>query len=417
MRADFDEVRMNYVIYDDQYRDNFYPLTLTRSTGDLRVGILKLRQRIASLLGIERYTLAVSDDLQALYRERFSNTDINRLRQGDTYFVNSRLKISKKIAERILNLPENSAYLYKDTVIAARMNVESSIDSINAAKINDMLNSLEKKAFEEDALWNYTWQLISENAAYIEQDFEEYFYDNNNRYEVEPGVAVLNPYNVWIGEGCVLKPGVVIDASEGVVVLDEGCQVGANAVISGPVYVGKKSVVKTAARISEGTTIGPVCKVGGEVEGTIFQAYSNKQHDGFLGHSYIGEWVNLGANTNNSDLKNNYKTIKAFFYPVLDKIDTGCLFYGSVIGDHTKTGISTVINTGTIIGAGCNLIGSSLIKDFIRSFSWGSSDSLTRHKLSRFFETAAKVKQRRGLSLSEAEKNVYRTIYERIRNE
>ncbi len=408
---------MNHVIFDDQYRDNFFPLTLTRSTGDLRVGILKLRQRILSVMDIDKYALVVSEDLASVYRERFPRLEINRLSRGETCFINSRAKIDKDLADQILRLDEDTAYLQEGTVIAARMNIDEDMEEMSSSGLCKLFGRLDKVTFDEDVLWESVWQMISENADFIDKDFADHFYDNENQFEVEPGVTVLNPYNVWIGEGCLLKPGVVIDASEGAVVLDEGCHVQANAVIIGPVYIGKKSIIKPVARIGEGTSIGPVCKVGGEVEGSIFQAYSNKQHDGFLGHSYIGEWVNLGANTNNSDLKNNYKSVTTFFYPVQDKIDTGCLFFGSVIGDHTKTGISTVINTGTIIGVGCNLIGSGLIKDYIKSFSWGSSDDLTKHKLPQFFETAGKVKLRRGLSLSEAEKNVFEKINERMNNE
>ena len=147
---------------------------------------------------------------------------------------------------------------------------------------------------------------------------------------------------IFIGKGVTVEPNVVLDASNGSIYLDDYSKVMANTVIKGPVYLGKNSIVKVSAKIYEGTSVGKVCKVGGEIEETIFQGYSNKQHDGFIGHSYIGEWVNLGADTNNSDLKNNYKTVKVYFYPEEKYIDKNLQFFGMIIGDHSKSGINTI---------------------------------------------------------------------------
>ncbi|MDZ4182203.1 MAG: hypothetical protein U1B83_04940, partial [Candidatus Cloacimonadaceae bacterium] len=158
--------------------------------------------------------------------------------------------------------------------------------------------------------------------------------------------------------------------------------------------------------------IGPVCKVGGEVEGTIFQAYSNKQHDGFLGHAYVGEWVNIGADTNNSDLKNTYKSVAFHSYRAKGRIDSGSMFMGSVIGDHAKLGINCSINTGCVIGTGATLWGSDLISGFIPDFSWGEAKNLSRYRFDAFCQTAALVKQRRKLDLSKAEIELYIHISE-----
>ncbi|MDD3103672.1 MAG: hypothetical protein PHY24_05585, partial [Candidatus Cloacimonetes bacterium] len=156
--------------------------------------------------------------------------------------------------------------------------------------------------------------------------------------------------------------------------------------------------------------IGPVCKIGGEVEDSSFQAYSNKQHDGFLGHAYIGEWVNLGADTNNSDLKNTYKNVKTYNYLRGEFIDSGSQFMGCVLGDHVKTGINTSLNTGLVVGTGSNIYGSQLFSGFVADFSWGEAESLTKYRFSAFCDTVAIVKQRRGLSLSETEKELLRQI-------
>jgi len=399
---------MQYIIFDDDKQKNFYPLTFTRSTGDLRVGILKLRQRIKAYFGFEDNNLIISEKLEKIYKKRHPDWKINSISDGETLFINSRLKVDEKTVKKIEELPTNTCFVQNNDIVAAKLKINDR--KISTEKISEIVKDLKNIQLEDGFLWNYTWELISENSDYINKDFKNFFYEKDNFFETEMGVTILNPYDVWIGDDIEIKPGVVIDASEGPVVLDEGAKVMSNAVISGPAYIGKNSVIKVGAKIYRGTSIGPVCTIGGEVEETIFQAYSNKQHDGFLGHSYLGEWIDLGADTNNGNLKNNYKNVKIYFYPENEKVDSGTQFLGTVIGDHSKTGINSTINTGAVIGVGCNLFGRDLISDFVPSFSWGESSNLSEYKIDKFLETAELVKKRRKLSLSEAEKNLYNNI-------
>jgi UDP-N-acetylglucosamine diphosphorylase/glucosamine-1-phosphate N-acetyltransferase len=259
-------------------------------------------------------------------------------------------------------------------------------------------------------LYSNMADLIMDNKRMIEYDFDQLFYDKDNYIETEMGVTVLNPYKVWIGEGTVLKPGVILDATSGPIIIDEEAEIMANAVIIGPAYIGKNTKIKIAAKIYEGTSIGPVCKIGGEVEGSIIQAYSNKQHDGFIGHAYLGEWVNLGADTNNSDLKNNYKPVSMYSYRSQTKVNAGYQFLGSVIADHVKTGINCSLNTGVVIGMGSNLWGKDLISDYIPDFSWGEAKSLSEYRLAAFIATARIVKQRRKMEVSDLEAELYTYI-------
>jgi UDP-N-acetylglucosamine diphosphorylase / glucose-1-phosphate thymidylyltransferase / UDP-N-acetylgalactosamine diphosphorylase / glucosamine-1-phosphate N-acetyltransferase / galactosamine-1-phosphate N-acetyltransferase len=401
---------MKCVIFDDSRYNNFFPITCTRSTGDLRVGILKLRQRLAASLDCDdNYSMIIPEFLAKVYQERFSDRSINKLEDCEYLFVNSRLKIDTYWAAKIQKLPPNTGYFQGDIALAFRL--KATTGDVSAETLPNLYRTITRIEIETNSCWDYIWELITANAEYICRDFSDFFYDKDNFFETEQGVTILDPYNVWLGEGSELKPGVVIDASEGPVVIDENCRIMPNAVIVGPVYIGKKSLIKAGARIYEGTSVGPVCKIGGEVENSIFQAYSNKQHDGFLGHSYLGEWINLGADTNNSDLKNNYQQVQMFSYPENKKINTGCQFLGSVIADHSKTAINSTINTGTVIGVGCNLFGHQLIKDRIPSFSWGNTDSLVPHKLDAFFETATVVKKRRHLPLSKIEQSMYKMLF------
>lgn len=398
---------MDIIIFDDALRANFFPLTLTRSTSDLRVGILKLRQRLMALLNTDECNLIVDAQLQELYRQRHPGWDVNTLPDGEVLFVNSRVRLDDDVLATVQSLQAGCMLMCHDAVVAACLNVTA--QQVSAEQLPELFASCQTQEIEAH-LWNYPWELIAANKAMIEADFQAWFYDKDNFFETELGVTILNPYNVWIGEGAHLMPGVIIDASEGPVIIDEDATVMHQAVIMGPAYVGKKSRIKVGAKIYEGTSIGPVCKIGGEVEETIIHAYSNKQHDGFLGHSYLGEWVNLGADTNNSDLKNTYKAVTMYNYPAGTSISTGQTFVGCLVGDHAKTGINSTINTGAVIGVGCNLFGRDLISGFIPDFSWGSCSSLSEYRFDTWAHTAHTVKQRRGLVLTDTEKELYTRI-------
>lgn len=396
---------MNYYIFDDEKTQNFYPITLTRSTSDLRAGILKLRQKIIAYANIQDIRLIIDKNLCKIYQERHSDWMINKIENGESIFINSRIKNYEKLSEILETLSPESVIKCGDEIVLIRKNCTER--SLNLSDISSIAENLTEVQTDKISLWNHIWELIESNKDNIQHDFDEFFYEKDNFFETELGVTILNPYNVWIGEDVTLNPGVVVDASNGAVVIDSGVIVMHNAVLIGPLYIGKKSKIKVGAKIYEGTSIGAVCKIGGEVEESIIQSYSNKQHDGFLGHCYLGEWVNLGADTNNSDLKNNYKAVKVYSYPDNKKIDSGTQFMGAIIGDHSKTGINSTINTGTVIGVACNLYGKDIISDFVSSFSWGEYSHLIKYKFEKFIETADLVKQRRGLEFSIAEKELY----------
>ena len=218
--------------------------------------------------------------------------------------------------------------------------------------------------------------------------------------------------NVFLADSARIMPGVVIDAESGPVWIDDHVQIMPQAVLEGPLSIGKNSIIKVGAKIYENTTIGPVCKVGGEVEQSIFQSYSNKQHDGFLGHSYLGSWINLGADTNNSDLKNNYSSISVILNK--QKIETGKRFLGTIIGDHSKTAINTMINTGSIIGVCCNIFGGDFPPKYIPSFSWGGSAGLQDYHFDKAIEVAQIVMERRNIIFTDNHLKLFKAVREVI---
>ena len=208
-------------------------------------------------------------------------------------------------------------------------------------------------------------------------------------------VHIIKKENVFVGKNVTIKPGVVLDATGGPIIIADNAFIYPNAVIEGPVYIGESSKIKSGATIYENVTIGNVCKVGGEVEESIFMDYSNKQHAGFIGHAYVGSWVNLGADTNNSDLKNNYSKIRIKLSN--KEIDSGSQFLGLMIGDHSKSSINTMFNTGTVVGFSSNIFGIGFPEKYVPSFTWGGDKSSTVYDLNKAMETAKIVMNRRKI--------------------
>jgi len=405
---------MNYIIFEDEGYKNFLPFTYTRFVGAMRVGILKLRQRIGIYFDFSPVNVILRLDLESMYRQRHKNWQINHVGEHEYVFINARIKLSETIKKEIDKLSSGQKLMQGSAVIAFKVKNEQerhcATESLHM--LYDGLKPVYTKV--EDPLWTYTWEFIVHNGAMLKDDYELVFVEEDNFIQIDPGVTAINPYNIWIGEGAELKHGVILDATAGPIVIDEHAQIWHNAVIIGPAYIGKNSVVKIGAKIYHNTSIGPQSKVGGEIEGTIIQAYTNKQHDGYLGQSYVGEWVNIGADTNNSDLKNTYRPVKVWFYPTKEKVSTGQLFIGCFIGDHSKVGINCSINTGAVIGFGVNVYGRDLITDFIPSFSWGEANSLLKYHLEKFIETTANVKIRRQEQLISNEIDLIRDIYNNI---
>ncbi len=261
-------------------------------------------------------------------------------------------------------------------------------------------------------LINYPWDLVSNNGDQLVTDFNLLTDGNSKKLgDIHKEVTLLNPSQIHISEGAKLAPGVVIDAESGPVYIDKNVKILPNAVIEGPAFIGSDSLIKIGAKIYENTSIGEVCKVGGEVEESIIHAYSNKQHEGFLGHAYLGMWVNIGADTNNSDLKNDYGNVSVYVNGEL--IDTGSMFVGLTMGDHSKTGINAMFNTGSNIGVSCNLYGSGIQPKSVPSFSWGSTEEgFSTYRIEKAIEVARRVMTRRKVKFTEVEEQLFRSVFE-----
>jgi UDP-N-acetylglucosamine diphosphorylase/glucosamine-1-phosphate N-acetyltransferase len=264
-------------------------------------------------------------------------------------------------------------------------------------------------------LITYFWDLIKNNSEQLIAEFKSLTKGNEIKGQIYENTVLLNKDNIYIGKNTKIKPGVVIDAEDGPVYISDDVLVEPNAVIQGPAFIGNRTIVRLGAKIRLNTSIGEVCRVGGEIEDTIIHSYSNKQHDGFLGHAYVGMWCNFGAGTTNSDLKNNYSNIKVFVEGKL--MDSGSMFIGLIMSDHSKAAISTVFNSGTVVGVSSNIFGEGFPPKFIPSFSWGAIKSKHIYRPEDAIETAQKVMARRKKQLSKAEAGLLKHIFESTKKE
>jgi len=416
------------IIFEDVKYKNFLPIAYTMPVFMLKHGFLSNLERITRLFSNRKIYLLVRDYLaRVTSKETGFSVDVAESEDDAEYktFINGRL-INPEILVTLLKQMEDKSEvaIFNDSDLVY-LKVRSERVKSNVKKINDLflkgeidriigtwdIDIIENKKLE---CVNYPWELIYKNSERIMKDYYTLLQHGLIRGMVDSGVYLIKKENIYIGEGSRVMSGSVIVAEDGPVIVDNGAKVMPNSVIYGPCYIGKKSLIKAGATIYEGTTIGEVSKVGGEVEESIIHSFSNKQHYGFLGHSYIGRWCNLGAGTSNSDLKNNYGNIKIQIGN--EKIDTGKIFMGMLMGDHSKTAINTSINTGSVIGVMCNIFVRDFPDKYVPSFSWVGK-TVERYDFDKAIQTARRVMTRRNKELTDDEVLVLRYIYEKSSKE
>lgn len=396
-------MKVSICIYEDDFFKNFYPLTYSRPVFNLLSGAFTLAEKISN-----QYKSA---DINYLCRPIF---ELNEFENSNDYqsilFINGRLIAPNDLNEIIPLTGENEIFVNGDDIIAVRVNEDllSKMDFDDPMFLSDL--KIEKITEVNVTLAEYIWDLIKLNEQEIVKDFANLKTRIYTLDDYPENISLLNRDNILIGENSNIYPFTCIDAKNGPVIIGNNVTIYSNTYIQGPAYIGDNSVIKAGAKIYHNCSIGKVCKIGGEVENSIISDYSNKQHDGFLGHSYIGSWVNLGAGTNNSDLKNNYSKIKFEFNGEL--IETGMRFFGTLIGDHSKTAINTAINTATVIGFSCNLFGGNVFsKKIYPSFSWGDADKVSEYDLEKSKSVARTIMARRDRVFDMIDENVFNQIF------
>ncbi|MFW6138584.1 MAG: GlmU family protein [Spirochaetota bacterium] len=415
--GDMEEV----VIFEDAGYRNLLPLVYTRAAFQLRCGMSTLLEKAACLYPHKKISLICRSYLEECIEEELSypvndsglwaDEACRKQEGGAVLFINGRAVLSQAVP--VEGTPEVGRC--DEEVVYARINREK-LKGISPSLFleGNLLEELKKYGIPsrecQAAIITYPWELAVRNGDQIVEDFKNEVKTSCIEGRVYPGVYLLNESQIYIGKGSKIKPGGVLDAEQGPIYIGEDVTVLPNSFIQGPAFIGNGSRIKTGAKIYEGTTIGEVCKVGGEVEESIIHSYSNKQHDGFLGHSYLGMWCNLGAGTSNSDLKNNYGNVKVPLGGGV--VDSGRMFVGLTMGDHSKTGINTMFNTGTVVGVMCNIFGEGFPPKFIPSFGWGGKSGLHTHELEKAIQTAGKVMQRRKKELTPAQQRLLKKIFE-----
>lgn len=387
--------RMNIILFDDPvFREKLKPLTLTRPVGNLRVGIHTINKKWEAYLPDSKVSYLTETYLDHKYVSDY---------QSKNTYVNASFLPDSNLINAIINLSENEALYFQESLIAFKSTEELSygFDFIPEKKIDysgniDVLDSLPS--------------LFLNNAHQIKLDFEKLVKGRQSAPINDSFTAVYNSENIFLEEGVSIKAA-ILNAENGPIYIGKNSIIQEGSLLIGPVAIGENSMVAFGAKIRPNTTLGPVCRVGGEVGNSIFHAYTNKAHDGFLGNSYLGEWCNLGANTNNSNLKNDYKSVKLYDYSVDDLVDSGEIFCGTFMGDYSKAGISTMFNTGTVVGVSVNVFGAGFQEKFIDSFSWGGkNEGYVKYRFEKALEVINDTMSRRDLHLTEEDERILKHI-------
>ena len=381
---------MNIILFDSNVRAQLLPFTYTRPVADIRVGITTLREKWEHFFNKKTSSLT----------ENYLQEKFPLIIESDNLFVNGSIVANANLSEEILKLKLNEKLIKDNLTIAYRsLNNPENIDDFSIINYEEELLQIKN-----------TWDIFAKNDVVLRQDFISITKDAFSQ-PIPENVQVLGKENIFIEVGAKLNF-VTLNATTGPIYIGKNAEIMEGSVIRGPFALCEEAQVKLATKIYGATTIGPHCRVGGEVNNSVMFAYSNKGHDGFLGNAVIGEWCNIGADSNNSNLKNNYEEVKLWSYVKEGFEKTGLQFCGLMMGDHSKCGINTMFNTGTVVGVSANIFGSGFPRNFVPSFSWGGASGFTTYLTKKAFEVAQVVMSRRHVEFSEIDKRILEKVFE-----
>jgi UDP-N-acetylglucosamine diphosphorylase/glucosamine-1-phosphate N-acetyltransferase len=383
---------MNYILFDGTVRVSLLPLTYTRPVADIRIGILTIREKWEHYLGATTSTIT-EDYLE----DKFPMVEMEH-----NVLINASFLPTDLLAEMVSNLQENQAIIKGEDIIAfytSDTQEEVNFDTYQIINFEEALIQIKN-----------TWNIFSYNSIAIKTDFKN-LTEGRTSQPIPKNVHIINKENIFIEEGAQILFS-SLNASEGPIYIGKNALIMEGSMVRGPFYLGEESVLKMGTKIYGATTIGPHSKVGGEVNNSVIFGYSNKGHEGFLGNSVLGEWCNIGADSNNSNLKNNYAEVRLWNYETENFAKTGLQFCGLIMGDHSKCAINTMFNTGTVVGVSANIFGSNFPRNFIPSFSWGGAAGFSVYQVAKAIETASLVYKRRDLEFVSEEQKIFEHIFE-----
>ncbi|TXI61064.1 MAG: glucose-1-phosphate thymidylyltransferase [Flavobacterium sp.] len=383
---------MNYILFDGTVRNALLPFTFTRPVADIRIGILTIREKWEKYLGYTTTTLT-----EEYLMEKYPMVEMEQ-----NIMINASFLPNPILIDMVQNLNPKEAILFGEEIIAFHSHdTQEDID----------FDEYELIEYEGDVLRiENTWDIFAKNDAAIREDFELLTEDRFSQ-PIPKSVNVIAPENIFIEEGAKLEF-VTLNASTGPIYIGKNAEIMEGSVIRGPFALCEEAQVKLATKVYGATTVGPHCRIGGEVNNSVLFGYSNKGHDGFLGNSVLGEWCNIGADSNNSNLKNNYEEVRLWSYETEGFARTGLQFCGLMMGDHSKCGINTMFNTGTVVGVSTNIFGSGFPRNFVPSFSWGGASGFTTYITKKAFETAKIVMSRRHVEFTEEDAKILEHVFE-----
>ncbi|WP_370228187.1 GlmU family protein [Mesoflavibacter sp.] len=383
---------MNYILFDGPVRNQLLPFTYTRPVADIRVGILTIREKWEQYL--KTTTTTVTED--------YLSDKYPMVEMEENIMLNASYLPNPELIELIIGLEKNQA-IFKDEDVIAFFTTEAEEDID--------FDKFEAIEFDNDILKiEHTWDIFSKNGEAIQQDFDLLTNDRTSQ-PIPSSNNVIAPENIFIEEGAKLEF-TTLNASSGPIYIGKNAEIMEGSIIRGPLALCDNASIKLGAKIYGPTTIGPFSKVGGEVNNSVLFGYSNKGHDGFLGNSVLGEWCNLGADSNNSNLKNNYAEVRLWDYDTERFARTGLQFCGLMMGDHSKCGINTMFNTGTVVGVNANIFGSGFPRNFVPSYSWGGASGFSTYLTKKAFEVAEVVMSRRNIEFTLQDKAILEHVFE-----
>lgn len=397
---------MNIIIFEDNATKNFEPLIHTRSIAELKLGTIRLYERVLSAYDLEKVSIIAREEVKGCISENLQlNSEIDS-NSNYSLFINASAVIEEKIEnlhDEVIATKNNRvvyAYLKKETI--EKLDLQSLTKDFLFSELNHI-----KQVNTDILLLEYYWDIIRYNGEYIKKDFEKFYSNKNDCKNIEFEVADKSKF--YLGKNTEISKTVVVDTTSGAVIIGDNVKIEAYTYIKGPVFIGDKTEIKPHSQILSGTSIHYNCRIGGEVNNSIFHSFSNKGHHGFVGHAYVGKWVNFGAGSTNSNLKNNYGYINVYLSK--DKsIKTDMQYLGPAIGDYCKFSINSSINSGSIFGFSANVFSSGeLLPKRVENFAWGKEE---KFELTKAIDCAINMMERRGESLSDNKKERFKNIYE-----
>jgi len=387
---------MNYILFDDAGRDNLLPLTYLRPIADIRIGILTIREKWEKYLKIKTSTLT----------EEYLSIKYPLIKEENNILLNGSVCPNAGLVKQVLKLKPNQALVYNDYIIAINITTDDKgeIDISNSEMLEDVITDVEHIKI------NNLWDIFHKNDIALRED---YLLLTAGKKSQKPSSTntIFAGENIFIEKGAKIECS-VINATDGPVYIGKDAEIMEGSLIRGPFALCNNAVIKMGAKIYGATTVGPFSKVGGELNNVVIFGYSNKAHDGFIGNSVIGEWCNIGADTNCSNLKNTYDDVKLWNYPKKQFISSGLQFCGLIMGDHSKCGINTMFTTGTVVGLSSNIYGSGFLRNFIPSFAWGGGPNpFGIYDMDKAIRVAETVVKRRNFDFTDEDKQIFKYVF------